>query len=171
MHSSNDEIQIRTASETDASAIADIYNHYVESTIATFEEQPVTGEEIEGRMRNVQEASLPWMVALVGGKLAGYAYATPWKSRSAYRFSVELSAYVSPDFFRRGIGSRLYAALLPDLQRRDVRVIIGGVALPNEASVGMLEKAGFEKVAHFREVGYKLGRWIDVAYWERKLQD
>ena len=166
-----DEIQIRDARESDATAIAGIYNPFVESSIVTFEEQPVSPDEIARRIRNVQEASLPWIVALAGERLVGYAYATPWRPRSAYRFSVELSIYISPDFFRRGIGSRLYAALIPALKRKGVRTLLGGVALPNPASVGMLERAGFEKVAHLREVGYKLGQWIDVAYWQRKLPD
>lgn len=171
MNESKDTVRIRTARETDASAIAAIYNPFIESSIVTFEEQPITAEDMAARIRNIQQASLPWIVAVIDEKLVGYAYAAPWRPRDAYRFSVELSAYVSPDFLRRGIGSRLYAALLPELKRRNVRVLIGGVALPNDASVVMLEKAGFEKVAHFREVGYKLGRWIDVAYWQRKMPE
>jgi phosphinothricin acetyltransferase len=103
------------------------------------------------------------------GAIAGYAYATEWKERSAYRFSVESTVYVAPGLAGRGIGTRLYEALLAELQRRKVHCVIGGISLPNDASVALHERLGFVKIGHFKEVGWKFDRWVDVGYWELVL--
>jgi phosphinothricin acetyltransferase len=123
------------------------------------------------RIEDVRSASLPWLVAEENGRVVGYAYAAPWKARvrAAYRFSVEITVYLAPGNVRRGIGSLLYSRLISSLQTLGVHTVIGGVALPNKASVALHEKFGFEKVAHFQQVGFKFNRWIDVAYWERIL--
>jgi phosphinothricin acetyltransferase len=160
---------IRAAELSDAASIAAIYNHYVAETVVTFEEDPVSAEEMARRIEGVRSASLPWLVAEEGGQVTGYAYAAPWKTRAAYRFSVEITVYLAPGNVGRGIGSMLYRHLFSILQTLDVHAVIGGVALPNEASVALQEKFGLEKVAHFREVGFKFNRWIDVGYWERIL--
>jgi L-amino acid N-acyltransferase YncA len=97
----------------------------------------------------------------------GYAYAQPWKGRSAYRYSVEVSVYLDHQITQQGIGSRLYGELFQILAERGFHAVIGGVTLPNPVSVRLHEKFGFEKVAHFKEVGYKFGKWIDVGYWEK----
>lgn len=159
---------IRAATGDDAAAVAAIYNHYIATTTISFEEQPVAAAEMAGRIASVG-ATLPWLVFEQDGIVMGYAYATPWRVRSAYRFSVESSVYVSPAHPRRGIGSRLYRALLDELRTRGLHMVIGGIAQPNEASVALHEAMGFEKVAHFKEVGMKFGRWVDVAYWELRL--
>ncbi len=101
--------------------------------------------------------------------LLGYAYATPWKARSAYRFSVEVSAYIDAASTGRGTGSLLYRHLLSALRTREMHLVIAGISLPNETSVAFHEKSGFRKVAHFAEVGFKFGKWIDVGYWQRAL--
>ena len=163
------EIRIRTATPADAAAIAAIYNHYVAETVVTFEEEPVSAEEIARRIDDVRAAALPWLVAEEGGHVVGYAYAVPWKPRSAYRFSVEITVYLARERTGRGAGSKLYGALFPLLEARGIHAVIGGIALPNDASVRLHEKFGLRKVAEFREVGFKLGRWIDVGYWERTL--
>jgi L-amino acid N-acyltransferase YncA len=160
---------ILAAEPTDAAGIALIYNHYVEQTIVTFEEQPVSDAEMARRIEDVRSESLPWLVAEEAGRLVGYASSRKWKSRSGYRFSAEITVYVEPGHARRGIGSKLYAQLFPILQARGIHAIIGGIALPNEASVALHEKFGMRKVAHFTEVGFKFGRWIDVGYWQRTL--
>lgn len=162
-------MEIRVAASSDASAIAAIYNHYVTETVITFEEQPVDAAEMSRRIEELQSASLPWQVAEEEDQVVGYAYAAPWKTRSAYRFSVEITVYVAPGKLGRGIGSMLYSQLFAALQTLGVHAVIGGIALPNEASVALHEKFGMEKVAHFREVGFKFNRWVDVAYWERIL--
>jgi L-amino acid N-acyltransferase YncA len=114
-------------------------------------------------------ARLPWCVWEVDGVVLGYAYATPWKARSAYRNSVEASIYLAHSATGMGIGTRLYLALIEDLRHRGLHCVIGGAALPNPASIALHEKLGFTKVGEFREVGFKLGRWVDVAYWELML--
>lgn len=161
---------IRPATQGDAAAIAAIYNHYVNTTTVTFEEQPVAAEDMAGRLQGVAAASLPWLVAEQGGLVAGYAYATAWKARSAYRFSVESSVYLAPDRVGQGLGSRLYRELFSRLKERGVHAIIGGIALPNPASIALHERMGMTRVAHFREVGFKFGRWIDVGYWQTTLR-
>lgn len=163
------EISIRTATSADAEAIANIYNHYVCDTIVTFEEEPVSAAEMAARMAEVQSFALPWLVAERGDKVVGYSYATKWKGRRGYRFSVEVTVYLDPRAVGGRIGTRLYEALFEALRGRSIRAAIGGVALPNDASVALHEKLGMEKVAHFKEVGVKFDRWIDVAYWQKQL--
>jgi phosphinothricin acetyltransferase len=103
------------------------------------------------------------------GQILGYAYATKWRARAAYRFSVEVSVYLASARRGRGWGKQLYTALLDDLAKRDVHAVIGGIALPNEASIALHEKMGFQKVAHFERVGFKNQQWIDVGYWQKLL--
>src|ERR1044071_5823569 len=121
------------------------------------------------RLAEVQQISLPWLVAEVDGAVIGYAYATKWKARSAYRFAVETTIYLQHGFEGRGMGKQLYAALLPVLKMRGIHAVIGGAALPNDASVALHERLGFEHVATFRQVGFKHDRWVDVAYWQKLL--
>ena len=163
------DVAIRAATASDAAAVARIYNPYVTGTIVTFEEAPLSDAEMAGRIRDVESAALPWLVALRDGGVAGYAYASKWKGRCAYRHSAEVTVYLDAALTGRGIGSMLYRELLATLTARGLHAVIGGIALPNDASVALHEKLGFEKVAHFREVGFKFGRWIDVGYWQRLL--
>ncbi|MBC3919223.1 N-acetyltransferase [Undibacterium sp. CY18W] len=159
---------IRTVTPADAAAIIAIYNHYIATTTISFEENPVSEEEMAQRIRDVT-ANMPWYVEEQDGQLVGYAYATPWRVRSAYRFSVESTVYVSPEHPRKGIGARLYQVLLNDLRDSGIHVVLGGIAQPNAASVALHERFGFEKVAHFKDVGRKFEQWVDVGYWELKL--
>lgn len=159
---------IRAATPADAAAICAIYNPYIAGTTITFEEQPVAEAEMQGRIADVV-AALPWLVWEDGGSVQGYAYAARWRTRSAYRFAAESTVYLAPAIQRRGIGRRLYGELIAQLRARGLHCVIGGVALPNEASVRLHESLGFCQVAQFAEVGWKLGRWIDVAYWELML--
>ncbi len=164
-----DSLVIRPACEADVAAIAEIYNYYVRETVVTFEETEVPPSEVQERMADVANASLPWLVALAGGELVGYAYATRWKGRSAYRFSVETTVYLKANFIGRGIGAQLYMSLLTHLREASLHTAIGGIALPNPASEALHQKLGFRKVAQFAEVGFKFGRWIDVGYWQLTL--
>jgi phosphinothricin acetyltransferase len=159
---------IRPATAADAAAIATIYNHYVATTTISFEEEPVGNDGMAERIATVA-ARLPWLVCEVDGQLVGYAYATPWRVRSAYRYSAESSVYVAPGHAGKGIGKRPYHALIGELRERGLHMVIGGIAQPNEASVALHEALGFRKVAHFSEVGLKFGRWVDVGYWELRL--
>ena len=159
---------IRPAKSEDAAQICDIYNHYVRETVVTFEESPVSAAEMTQRIADIT-TRLPWLVWEEDAAMLGYAYASPWRVRAAYRHSVEASVYLRPDATGRGIGSSLYRGLIEDLRRRDIHAVIGGAALPNPRSVALHEKLGFEKVAQFQQVGFKFGRWVDVAYWELVL--
>jgi L-amino acid N-acyltransferase YncA len=161
------DITIRAAVIGDAEAIATIYNHYVTNTTVTFEEEPVSPFEIARRMEEVWSSTLPWLVAESDGRIIGYAYATKWKARYGYRFSTEVSVYLDTEHGGRGIGSKLYGDLIPILRQRGIRNIIGGIALPNDASVALHEKFGMEKVAHFKSIGVKFDQWLDVGYWQR----
>lgn len=164
-------ITVRDATSEDAGAVADIYNHYVLHTTVTFEETPIDGAEMTRRMETVRAASLPWLVAERDGLVAGYAYATPWKPRTGYRFTAEVSIYLDRHATSRGIGTALYARLFEILAERGLRCLIGGIALPNDASVALHEKFGLRKVAHFERNGIKFGQWIDVGYWQRLMPE
>lgn len=159
---------LRHCTPTDAAQICEIYNYYVQETVVTFEESPVLEVDMARRIVDIA-ARLPWLVWEVDEKILGYAYATPWKVRAAYRHSVESSIYLAQHATGRGLGSRLYTALIAELRQRGLHCVIGGAALPNPASVALHERLGFSKVAEFKEVGFKFGRWIDVAYWELML--
>jgi L-amino acid N-acyltransferase YncA len=159
---------IRDCTPSDAGQVCDIYNYYVSETIVTFEETPILEAEMARRIRDVT-AHLPWLVWETDGTVTGYAYATAWKSRAAYRHTVESSIYLAPEATGRGLGSTLYTALIAELRQRGLHCVIGGAALPNPASVKLHERLGFEPVAEFRQVGFKFGQWINVAYWELML--
>ena len=156
---------LRQCIPADAAQICDIYNHYVRETVVTFEETPVLEADMAQRIADAT-ARLPWLVWETEMGVVGYAYARPWRPRAAYRHSVESSIYLAPHATGRGLGSRLYTDLITELRHRGLHCVIGGVALPNPASVSLHEKLGFAKVAEFRQVGFKFERWIDVAYWE-----
>jgi L-amino acid N-acyltransferase YncA len=162
---------IRTATVADAAAVAAVYNHYVRETVVTFEEQEVAETEIARRIADVQSASLPWLVVEEQSppRVVGYAYASRFHARSAYRFSAEITVYLDSAATGRGLGSRLYDVLFPLLVARGIHTVIAAIALPNAASVALHERRGLEKTGQFREVGFKLGRWVDVGYWQRVL--
>jgi phosphinothricin acetyltransferase len=160
---------IRPVAAADAEAIARIYNYYILNTVITFEEDPISAEDMAVRIAETQGLSLPWLVAVVEGAIVGYAYARKWRPRSAYRYSVETTIYLEHGHEGRGIGRSLYAALLPLVRERGMHVAIGGVALPNDASIALHEKLGFERVATFRQVGFKHDRWVDVTYLQLVL--
>jgi phosphinothricin acetyltransferase len=161
---------IRDAVAADAARITEIYNHYVLHSIVTFEEEPIAAEEMAARMDEVRAAPLPWIVAEVAGNVAGFAYASKWKGRCGYRFSTEVTVYLDSEAGGRGMGTALYGRLFPMLTERGVHAAMGGIALPNRASIALHEKFGMEKVAHFKEVGYKFGTWIDVGYWQKTFR-
>ena len=157
---------IRAATIADAADVASIYNHYVANTVITFEEDAVPAPAMAARITEVVAQDLPWLVAEADGAVVGYCYASRWKARSAYRFSVETTIYLAPGRAGRGLGKRLYAELIAMLKTRGIHAVIGGAAQPNPASVALHESLGFERVATFRQVGFKHGRWVDVAYWQ-----
>lgn len=156
---------IRSASLSDAAAICAIYNHYIENTRVTFEEDALPEAEIAARIEATLPA-FPWLVWEEQGAVIGYAYANRWKSRSASRFTVESTVYLKHDFVGRGIGKKLYAQLIEDLRKIGLHSVLGCIALPNRASERLHEKLGFRKVGHFEQAGWKFKQWIDVGYWQ-----
>ena len=156
---------IRLVEVKDASQICDIYNYYVENSIATFVEIPVLVSEMEAKITTIS-TRFSWFVFEENGVILGYAYANSWNERAAYRHSLESTIYLRNGALNKGIGSALYQSLLDEITKLDYHVVIGGVSLPNEASVRLHEKFGYKKAAHYKEVGYKFGKWIDVGYWQ-----
>ncbi len=157
---------IRNATPKDAQAITEIYNHYVRTSTATIDVEPKEPEYFTHRIAEVQTTH-PWVVFEGNDEnIWGYAYGVQLKPRKAYARSCEISVYLHPEASGRGVGTRLYTALIEALKKQDIHAIIGGVSLPNEASVRLHEKLGFRKVAHFEQVGFKFGKWIDVGYWQ-----
>ena len=157
---------IRDVDDSCLEALADIYNHYITHSLATFEEVVLTADDFRSRSANVASQGLPWLVAEDGGRIVGYAYANRWRERSAYRYSVEVTVYIAHDCTGGGYGTKLYRALFERLRDTPVHAAIGGITLPNDASVALHEKMGMVKVAEFPEVGYKQGQWLDVGYWQ-----
>ena len=156
---------VRAATAKDTQQIVDIYNFYILNTTVTFEKTPVSKEDMQERVSNVQ-VKYPWLVFEENEMIVGYAYATDWKPRHAYRHSVESTVYLRDGHSGKGYGSKLYQELLSQLNSLNVHAVIGGIAQPNEGSIALHEKFGFKKVAHFKEVGYKFENWVDVACWQ-----
>jgi L-amino acid N-acyltransferase YncA len=161
------DIEIHAANAADASALANIYNPYILETTITFEEQAIGASDMASRVAEADRTGLPFLLARAEGAPVGFAYASKWKGRCAYRHSAETTVYVSRDHWRRGVGTALYTRLLDLLQGAGIHAAIGGIALPNESSIALHERLGFAKVAQFREVGFKFNQWIDVGYWQR----
>ena len=159
-------MSIREVRDADAVVLVAIYNHYIRHSAATFEEQPLEAAEFRRRIADVIALDLPWLVAEDAGAVVGYAYANRWRERTAYRYSVETTVYLAPDCTGSGWGTALYRELFARLRARGLHAAIGGITLPNPASVALHEKLGMRQVAHFPEVGFKQDRWLDVGYWQ-----
>ena len=160
---------IRDVKKEDAGDIARIYNPYILNSVITFEEIPVSVETIAGRIEVEIAAGYPYLVLEVEEKVVGYAYAGVWRTRAAYRQTVESTVYLEQGLIGKEYGSLLYKALIEELREKEFHVVLGGITLPNPASVALHEKMGFKKVAHFTEVGYKFNRWLDVGFWQLNL--
>jgi phosphinothricin acetyltransferase len=158
--------RIRAALPEDAQRIADIYNPYVRDTAISFEEAVVSADTMADRMAKVREAGLPWLVAEHDAKVVAYAYATRWRERHAYRYSVECTVYAAPESRGTGVGQALYEVLFPGLKAAGLHAVIAVIALPNPSSIALHERFGMRQVAHFRQVGFKFGQWHDVGNWQ-----
>ena len=157
---------LRDAELRDVAAIRRIYSPIVSSTAISFEEEPPSEEVIAERIAT----SHAWLVAESGGEVIGYAYAGRFHERPAYRWSTEVSVYLAPEARGQGLGAMLLTALLDRLRNMGFVNAFAGVALPNPASVHLFEGFGFERIAHWRNVGFKLGKWHDVAWWQLHLR-
>ena len=163
---------LRFASADDVGGIAAVYAPYVESSGISFETVPPTAEEMGRRLAETMPR-YPWLVAVddagSAGHIVGYAYGHRFAERDAYGWSVETSIYLHPDQRGRGIGRTLYGALLELLTQQGYRQAFGGIALPNDASVALHESMGFHHIGTYNNVGFKLGAWHDVGWWQRPL--
>lgn len=160
---------IRPADVPDAAAVAAVYAPHVTSGPATFETDPPDAAEIARRM--LRAPRLPWLVAERDGAVVGYAYAGPHGTRPGYRWTVDCSVYLTAAEQGRGTGRALYGRLLPELRRLGYVTAYAGIALPHPGSVGLHESLGFTPVGVYRQAGFKLGRWLDVGWWQLALAD
>ena len=162
--------RIRTATLADAAAIARIYAPYVEQTTVSYEDVAPTPEVMAGRIAALLP-SHPYLVYETADSVTGYAYASPYAARAAYRWSTEVSVYVDQAAHRRGIGRALYTELLRIITRQGFHAAFACVTLPNDKSVGLHEAMGFRFLGAFAEAGFKFGAWRDVGWWRRPLND
>jgi L-amino acid N-acyltransferase YncA len=160
---------VDVAGPDDAEALAAIYAPMVNETAISFETEPPSVEEFRRRISEVLQG-FPWLVCRSGGDVLGYAYAHAFRERAAYSWSVETSIYVHAAARRLGVASRLYGALLPSLAEQGFERAFAGITLPNPASVALHESVGFSSCGVYRRVGWKLGSWHDVGWWQRDLQ-
>ena len=164
------DLLIRAAAAADLAAITAIYDHAVRTGTATFELEPPTLAEMTTRFDNLTGARFPYVVAITEGRVAGYAYAGPYRPRPAYRFTVENSVYLPPEAQRRGIGLRLLTALIDESTARGFRQMIAVIGdSANAGSIGVHTRAGFEMIGTHRNVGFKFGRWMDTVMMQREL--
>jgi phosphinothricin acetyltransferase len=162
-------ILIRLAAEGDAAALAAIYRPYVEESRISFEDAAPDAAEMARRMTGDRPGRHPWFVAEENGRVIGYAASSPFRTRSAYRWIVETGIYLAPEACGRGVGRGLLTRLLEVLEAQGYVAAIGAIALPNPASVALHEKLGFAYAGTYREVGFKLGEWLDVGLWQKEL--
>lgn len=161
-------MRVRPATAADAAACVEIYRPYVLDTVITFETEVPTVEEMAERIVNAR-VTHEWLVLDVDGDVIGYAYAHQFNSRAAYQWSVETSVYLAQDRRREGGGRLLYAELLRRLTERGFRRAFAGIAQPNDASNALHQEFGFRPAGHYRRVGWKLGAWHDVSWWQLDL--
>jgi L-amino acid N-acyltransferase YncA len=164
------EAVVRVAKLEDAPAIAAIYAPYVRDTFISFEDEPPAAAEI-GRRMTTGLSAYPWLVAEQDGEVAGYTYAGLHRAPAAYAWSINVSIYLRQGLQRRGLGHRLYRSLFDVARRQGFLRVYGGIALPNEASVGLHEAMGFKPIGVYRGVGYKFGAWRDVGWWGLDLRE
>ncbi|MFD0989526.1 GNAT family N-acetyltransferase [Mariniflexile jejuense] len=156
---------IRNVQIQDAQQLVDIYNYYVINSIVTLDLVPFSKKDFEEKISLIS-TEFPFIVFEEHNEILGYAYANTFRTKPAYNNTVELTIYIKNSEIGKNIGKKLYSELLSELKSRNYHVIIGGLTLPNDASVKLHENFGFEKVAHFKEVGYKFDTWHDVGFWQ-----
>jgi len=163
-------IEVRLAFKTDAREILDIYAPSILNASISFETEVPSMEEMQKRIDAILQ-TYPWIVCVVDGKIAGYVYGSKYRDREAYQWSCECTAYIHEQFKSKGIGKELYQLLFQLLKMQGFRTVYAVVTLPNEGSVNLHEKCGFEKFALFENVGYKFGQWHSVGWWKLRLND
>jgi phosphinothricin acetyltransferase len=159
---------IRLATDADCPAFVEIYTPIVQGTVISFELEPPGAAEFRARLAKVLELA-PWFVLELDGRVAGYAYASVFRPRPAYRWVMESTVYVRDGHRGRGVGRALYAALFDCMRLQGFRGVIGGITLPNAASVALHEAVGMRHVGVFEKCGFKFGAWHGVGFWEMEL--
>ncbi|MCB0807356.1 MAG: N-acetyltransferase [Bacteroidales bacterium] len=159
---------IRNVTPEDAADICSIYNYYIKNSIATFDESPMTPEEIALKIKKTT-ARYPWLVFELENSVGGFCYAFEWKSRPAYKLTVETTVYVANEYRESGIGKALLSSLLKMLKEYNFRNALGSIALPNEKSISLHEHLGYKKLGIIQKAGIKFGKEIDVGLWQKRL--
>lgn len=162
--------RIRFATEEDAAVILGIYEEYIKNTRVTFEIEVPTLAAFRERMARIT-AQFPWLVCEIDGEIAGYAYASKHGERAAYRWSADLSVYINETYHRRGIATALYGAVQELLRKQGYFTVYAGVSTPNPKSEAFHTALGFRALGEFKNVGYKLGKWCGVAWYELPLAE
>ncbi len=163
-------VTVRLATKNDAEQIIIIYAPSILTSSVSFETILPSIEEMQIRIKTILQI-FPWIVCEVNGKIAGYVYASRHRDREAYQWSCECSVYIHTDFKGKGIGERLYRLLFRILQAQGFRNVYAGITLPNDASIRLHEKCGFEKFSVYEDVGYKFNNWHSVGWWKLRLND
>ena len=159
-------VYIRKATFDDACAICNIYNYYIENTAITFETAPISEIEAKRRISDTTNSGHLFYVGEIDGRIIGFYNTHLWNSRCAYSATVEDSIYLDKDEMGKGYGTQLFAHLLKQIDKNTTHVLIAGICIPNESSVGLHEKFGFKQISHMKEVGRKFGQWQDVGHWQ-----
>lgn len=161
---------IRLAEQRDVKGILEIYAPFITDTSVTFEETIPDETSFWKRMQEIM-AELPFLVCEIDGRIAGYAYASGYRSRASYRWSKEVSVYIHPDFYRRKVAHALYTTLNEMVRYQGIANLLAIITMPNEPSVAFHERFGYTKCGEFSKVGYKMGQWQNVGWFELFLQD
>ncbi len=171
LHSTNAKYtdrMIRKGTIDDAAAIAEIYNYYIENTVITFDIEPITKDKMAAKLQDIA-AKFPFFVVEENSEVVGYCYLNYWKNKAAYDYTLENSVYVKSGFEGKGYGQKMVELLIDKGRKAGIHSIMAVITLPGEASVALHEKLGFTKVSHYKEVGQKFNRWIDVGSWQKIL--
>ena len=156
---------IRNFHTDDIEQLVEIYNYYIENTVVTFDRGSFTVEDFSQKIKPIYK-KYPFLVFEENNEILGYAYGSKWREKPSYNFTAESTIYLKKNTLSKGIGTMLYVELLKQLKEQNFHTIIGGLTLPNEASIKLHENLGFKKVAHFKEVGRKFEQWLDVGFWQ-----
>ena len=161
---------IREAKLSDSGRITEIYNHYIENSVITFEEIIISDEEIKSRIEKIQKQNYPYIIYEEDNKLLGYAYVDKWRHRSAFDITLETSIYLDKDYLNKGIGKVLYKELIARTKKLNIHSLIGVISMPNKPSQKLHQELGFQLIGNFKEIGKKFNQFIDVEFWQLRLK-
>eukprot|EP01029_Cantina_marsupialis_P005966 TRINITY_DN164968_c0_g1_i2.p1 TRINITY_DN164968_c0_g1~~TRINITY_DN164968_c0_g1_i2.p1 ORF type:complete len:163 (+),score=23.02 TRINITY_DN164968_c0_g1_i2:37-525(+) len=160
---------VRDADISDFEQITKIYNYYIKETVITFEEELVNSKDMIERFEKIIKTNLPWIVVEENGDILGYAYAHFWHERSAYRFTVEPSIYLNQNHLGKGLGKILYEELINRLKKLGIKNVLSLITVPNDASLALHRKFGFEVVGRLPDIGFKFEKWQSTEFWQLRL--